>query len=331
MKKSIKAMLEKAIDYAGLFPPAGLSIEDALANYNVYRHNQESWMLSRFICPTTKFSEFEEVYLGLINNEEESYSISALCGKPEKPDQFIKCFNEETNAINCFVKSNNGKIIVDVLEMCLPLGIASDSDGFINALAGELKTNSFKNIGGNPTQVYFEATLNSDWQDELKSVINVIAGFNNKHLSPSLSERKTIIGFKFRCGGVKAEQYPSIEQTAYCVKLCAEMNVPLKLTAGLHHPFRHFNENAQTKMHGFFNIFAAALLCHKHNLDENALIKIIGDEDRGSFIFEENEFAWKNQRISVDEITKGRKTSIISFGCCSFEEPKYDLQKAGLL
>lgn len=42
---SLKALLENFIDYAGIFPPAKLSVETALENYKTYQNGEYSWML----------------------------------------------------------------------------------------------------------------------------------------------------------------------------------------------------------------------------------------------------------------------------------------------
>ncbi|MGH9488138.1 MAG: hypothetical protein ACRD04_11185 [Terriglobales bacterium] len=52
------ALLEHAIDYAGLFPPAGLEMAGAVANYRRYREGADSWALGRFVCPVGRLEEF---------------------------------------------------------------------------------------------------------------------------------------------------------------------------------------------------------------------------------------------------------------------------------
>lgn len=42
---ALKALLEHLIDYAGMFPPAKLSIDQASANYQLYKHQEYNWML----------------------------------------------------------------------------------------------------------------------------------------------------------------------------------------------------------------------------------------------------------------------------------------------
>ncbi|MCA9800489.1 MAG: hypothetical protein KC777_00805 [Cyanobacteria bacterium HKST-UBA02] len=46
---ALKALVESLIDYAGLFPPAGLSLDIALANYQEYRSAPRSFMLRSFV------------------------------------------------------------------------------------------------------------------------------------------------------------------------------------------------------------------------------------------------------------------------------------------
>src|SRR5262245_22761726 len=54
MTESLRALLAGAIDYAGIFPPAALSLEQALAKYRQHRGGPESWMVGRFVCPADK-------------------------------------------------------------------------------------------------------------------------------------------------------------------------------------------------------------------------------------------------------------------------------------
>ena len=48
---ALRALSANLIDYAGMFPPAELSTQAALANYGRYREGEWSWMLGRFVIP----------------------------------------------------------------------------------------------------------------------------------------------------------------------------------------------------------------------------------------------------------------------------------------
>lgn len=57
MKKSLHALLEGLIDYAGLFPPAALSMQDAVRNYARYRDGEYAFALGRFVVPKERAKE----------------------------------------------------------------------------------------------------------------------------------------------------------------------------------------------------------------------------------------------------------------------------------
>jgi hypothetical protein len=54
---SLRALLEGLIDYAGLFPPAALSMQDAVRNYARYREEEYAWALGRFVVPADRAQE----------------------------------------------------------------------------------------------------------------------------------------------------------------------------------------------------------------------------------------------------------------------------------
>ncbi len=71
---SLHALLSNIIDYAGLFPPASLPMERALANYDAYRRGEHSWILGRFIVPFANVSEVPR-----------EFPISVLAGANDLP------------------------------------------------------------------------------------------------------------------------------------------------------------------------------------------------------------------------------------------------------
>ncbi len=57
---ALRALLTNLIDYAGLFPPAALSREVAIANYDRYRSGQHAWMLGRFVISAAQVDSVPE-------------------------------------------------------------------------------------------------------------------------------------------------------------------------------------------------------------------------------------------------------------------------------
>ena len=54
-----RALLERLIDHAALFPPASMSMGDALAEDRAARTSPYAWMLDRFVCPATRLTELD--------------------------------------------------------------------------------------------------------------------------------------------------------------------------------------------------------------------------------------------------------------------------------
>jgi hypothetical protein len=107
--------------------------------------------------------------------------------------------------------------------------------------------------------------------------------------------------------------------------------MPLKFTAGLHHPIRHHDASLGAMMHGFLNVFVAGVLATARGLDAADVRDIIEEEDAGSFVFTDDGLRWRNHRASVEEIEFARRSAVMSFGSCSFDEPRDDLRALGLL
>jgi hypothetical protein len=57
----LHGLLSGAIDYAGLFPPAGLSLPEAFANYQDYQSSPDAWALGRFVIPVSRLEELRQV------------------------------------------------------------------------------------------------------------------------------------------------------------------------------------------------------------------------------------------------------------------------------
>jgi hypothetical protein len=51
---ALNALLSHIVDYAGLFPPAALSLEETCANYAKYLESPEAWMLNRLVLPLAR-------------------------------------------------------------------------------------------------------------------------------------------------------------------------------------------------------------------------------------------------------------------------------------
>jgi hypothetical protein len=58
MFPSVKALLTATVDYAGVFPPAKLSMKDAMTQFTQAASGHQSGMLNRFVLPAACLEEF---------------------------------------------------------------------------------------------------------------------------------------------------------------------------------------------------------------------------------------------------------------------------------
>ena len=154
--------------------------------------------------------------------------------------------------------------------------------------------------------------------DEAERVIDFLA-------SHKPGERSRVSGFKLRTGGVIASAFPSSVQIARALVAAAQARVPIKFTAGLHHPVRRFHPSVQTKMHGFLNVLGAGVLAAEHGWNQQETAAMLEDEDHTSFQFDDTTLSWREWKVTTERIQTHRAL-ITSLGSCSFDEPREDLR-----
>ena len=82
--------------------------------------------------------------------------------------------------------------------------------------------------------------------DRAEQTIALVAEINSNADAPTF-------GYKLRTGGVTADAFPDSMQVGHALVSAAAQQLPIKFTAGLHHPVRQFRDEVKTKMHGFLN------------------------------------------------------------------------------
>src|SRR5262245_40889634 len=95
LKQSLHILLSEIIDYAGLFPPASLEMQQAVANYALYREDPNAWMLARLIVPVARLAEFAAATERILPRDSTTpWRLSALAGADLAADlAAIEAFN----------------------------------------------------------------------------------------------------------------------------------------------------------------------------------------------------------------------------------------------
>ncbi len=321
---ALRALMEGLIDYAGLFPPAKLPLDESIANYAAYRSGEDSWMLGRFIIPAARLGELEAYKPRF--SAKLPLDVSALGRGGGTADEFLENLRRDVADIAGFLRSFDRRGSAGVFEVRLPgevlrRGEAASVTRLLLAMDALLESQFPGEI-----RPYVEGEGPADWQDHLEPTIR---GVGEARRSVS-GGRVAPPGFKLRCGGVEAPAFPSVEHVARAITCCRDAGVPLKCTAGLHHPVRHFNDGVGTHTHGFVNVFGGAVLAHARRLAWKEVAAIVECERAGDFEFG-GALQWRGESAGADEIRRIRRHAAISFGSCSFDEPRGDLASLGLL
>ena len=302
---SLGAFLTHSIDYAGMFPPCSLALEPALQNQAQYVRDPDAWMLGTFVLAMGKF-DAAAGNLSLFDREH-PLLISALGAKTANAGEFIDTLKIAAEKIRSFSAEHVDLVSVRQLEMPLP----QDVDSGLLQKIGSI-------LNGLGLQAFWETPV-----DSAEDTIALLAEHNS-------TTGADPVGYKLRTGGVTADAFPSSHEIARALVAAARQRVPIKFTAGLHHPIRQYRDEVKTKMHGFLNVLGAAVLAAEYQWDERQTSKMLEDEIAGSFSFHGDFFAWREWKIATDQV-KTRRKLVTSFGSCSFDEPREDLRALNLL
>lgn len=308
MTTSVHPFMEKLIDYAGLFPPAELPMLAAIQQYHSYMHDQDHWMLGKFVIPVERLTELAS-YKWMFSAEH-PLSLSVIGNRSRTA---AECLNLLTGSLEWIEEFRNQyQLAAAVQSLELPLPAVPIEHELLLAIAQETSAARL--------QTFCELTypLDAHWESAMTEAIEQVAAFN------SSSDVK--LGIKLRTGGITAAAFPSPGQVAGVLAACADRQVPMKFTAGLHHPVRMFRDEVKTKMHGFLNVFFAGLLACEHGLVHEEVRSILDDEEQEHFVFEADGIRWRQLAMSSNAVKRCRESAMISYGSCSFDEPREELR-----
>jgi hypothetical protein len=301
-RDAVCAFLGQAIDDAGLFPPANLSMPDALAAHEHALSGSHAWMLGRFVVAASRLGELTEVLGKLSTPLRVSVVVDGVL-----LEDYANILRE--------IHSGSGRVAIEAVELKLS-DLPGSEPAAKAAVLGQLERVAASTT---PLSLYVEIGIEDDAHLELnlQTFTESQAGGSRRYA-------------KVRCGGLDASATPSTGQLAQFIARARDLGVPFKATAGLHHPLRHHNARAGFAMHGFLNVIGAAILARTHAFDREKLEAILADEIAPDFRLSERAFEWRGAIANAEEIAGARAMSIHSFGSCSFDEPLADLLALGI-
>ncbi len=292
MKTSLKTLLAGVIDYAGLFPPAALSMEEAVRNYRQYLESGQRLLLGSFILPVSRLNEFEIAFGAEDRSPADPWKLSALFGGDLEAD---------LKAVRAFNTKFSDRAVIDTVE------VKASSEEEITTLASKLSRD---------LTAYVEVPLQSS-----TSLMRILAseGLRAKIRTGGLTPEA------FPTANEVARFIADCDAREVPFKATAGLHHPLrgerKLTGE--------SDSPSGSMHGFVNLFLAAAFI-RNGMSAEEATELLLDENQKSFRITSDEIEWRDEELGVDEIAISRSTAI-SFGSCSFSEPLEDLGTLGWL
>ena len=296
MNRAVSSLLASLVDYAGLFPPAQLGMEAAVARYAAHRRSAEGWMLARFVVPATRLGEFWVAATEHVSEPAPAgpWRLAALLGADVAAD---------AARVTAFNTAHLQRALVDTVE--LKAGTVEEIERASSAVPRDLAT-------------YVELPLSADLTPLLRAV------------------RARHARAKIRTGGVVPEAIPATADLAAFLVACAAARVPFKATAGLHHAVRGRRSLTYAAgaphgtMHGFLNVFAAATLAWD-GVGAAEVEAVLGEERPDAFRWRDDGLAVGDRLLETEKLARARTEFAMSFGSCSFDEPVADLRAMGVL
>lgn len=281
---SVSALMSGLIDYAGLFPPAGLGMRDAVANYAEYLGGPDSRSLGSFVLPVDRIPEFDEA-VGQLPTPSGSWRISLL----------MKDDTQEVFGSNGSLRAHSAHDWVKAVSVEMPFKIFQSRD-------------VTRSASTKPYETYVEVPVADDVISALPAIAagNARAKMRTGGVSPdAFPSTYHIIRFMRACCSL-----------GIAFKATAGLHHPLRAEF----PLTYEPGSARARMYGFLNVFLAAAFMW-NGADDGVAAKILEESDPSTFAFTSSGVSWRGIELSTNRIAAARESFAHSFGSCSFREP----------
>ena len=290
---SLRALVARVVDYAGLFPPAALPMAEAVARHAIYLQSADAWMLGRFVVPASRLDELVGTAASHLMTAAPPWRLSVL----------IDDATTDAPRLRAFSAAHGERFIVEAVEG--RAASASEIEGMIGAFEPGLERYVELPLGDDP-RVLLESVRRAGGRAKIRT------GGVTPGAFPSAAE---IARFIVCC----AESGVAFKATA---GLHHAVRGDYRLT--------YDPDAACAPMFGFLNLFAASALASA-GVAQTALVPLLEERRGAALAFDGDGLRWRNQVVPLDRIVHARHTLAVAFGSCSFEEPRDDLRELALL
>ncbi|MDQ3592410.1 MAG: hypothetical protein M3386_05860 [Actinomycetota bacterium] len=306
------ALLARLFDYAGVFAPASLPLEQAIARYAGYRAGSDAWMLGRFIVPAAQLDAFSAAARPHLPRGAvaKCWRLSVLGGADPQTDVAqVSSFNRR------HADSSDGAAIVDTVE----LKVTSVDD-----------VRAARVWASRGFEVFCECPVG----DAMEGLLDAVARFG--------------LHAKLRAGGTTADTVPSAAAVAQFLSASMARGIVSKATAGLHHaltgayPLTDACDSVRTPMFGYLNLVLAAGIAEGAGRAAVQSGDVIATVERLLSVTEPPRLAghsvidWHGAHGPIIEgplepFAVSGRALVRSIGSCSFDQPVAEARALGLV
>jgi hypothetical protein len=288
--RAVHGALAGAVDYAGLFPPAALSMPEAAANYGTYRLSGDRWALGRFVIPAGRLGELA-AWLAPGAAGWSGATISAT---------FAGDIAEQFEAVRRFNQSQGDEgARVDAIEARL---VSPDTAWQLAAHRSDL------------TEVYGEVTLDDGLEEQLTALAT--------HRLRAKIRMGGVTAELFPDPPSVARFIELVVRLRLGFKATAGLHHPLRGEYRLGYD----PASERGTMFGFLNLMLATLVAQAGGPRED-VVRALDERSPGRCRTDGDTLAWHDYRFSVTDID-GLRRLFAGFGSCSFREPMDELNPA---
>jgi hypothetical protein len=288
MIASVRALLSGVIDYAGLFPPAALSMSDAVSRYAAYHGGPHAWMLGRFVVPAPRIAEFARVADSITPGPGVLWRLSVLLGSDAPAD---------IAAIAAFNAAHRG-FVCDAAETRAP---TLDALAIIVTAVRDAPLATFVEI---PPHAEVAALV--QWLGDHGLRAKIRMGGVTPDAFPTPAE---VIRFLGACVRAKLP-----------FKATAGLHHSLRGA----YPLTYDEQSPRGPMFGFLNVLLAAALLRDGGSDTDATA-LLTETDPSALTFADDGVRWRGCTLLTVRLAQLREQAVVSLGSCSFTEPVDEL------
>ena len=283
---AVTAAFSGFFDYAGLFPPAGLSLDAVVERYGAYRSGPDAWMLGRLIVPGERIAEADATAARRGASPDDPWPISVLVGDADRAD------------------ATGARLLADAGQ------------------SRHVTVAAIEAAAATPDEIARLARL---WPDSLERYVEIPAGGDPGPLLRALAAHG-MLGKIRAGGVTPDRIPPTIHVARFLARAreCGvAVKATAGLHHAIRGDYRlTYQEGSDTAvMHGFVNLLLAATLLAAGKIDEDLADSCLDDDRPEVFKLSGRAGSWLNGVVTYGEISQARNALLRSVGTCSFEEP----------